>query len=799
VNKKQDFNAALNGYRGFCALLVFAFHLGSAGVVSLPGGTLLKDAAANLWASLAYGVEMFFMISGFVILGSLLRHATLKGFLQDRFIRIYSAWVPALVAVTAVCMVLKMKMFTDVNLLEGLGIFIGNLFLLPPLLPLPLVHQGSWSLSYEWVFYISAVTGAWLLRRSAPQAWAVGAWAIFSCLFVCLYPRSLFFLTGVTVFGLQAWFRRRERWLKFPLFSLLVFLAAWRLTEADKGAVGGTLFTWIGSGQWAAALVAFVASLHMFASIALNASRQFAFLGSRAFQFLGTISYSFYLWHALVMSATKRLANVYIAPRYGIAAAFLVFFISSLAIALLVSWSSWTVFEVKFARLLRKKLVSVPDSRGRFAPRESAAPISSDNRLRCLWIARYIPYPLDAGAKVYSARLAQSLAESGVFVCFIGFGDVAAVPDSAASVEWLGVPGNKGGKVLAVCSTLPIAAAIDSTRAYRLLLEAQLRERWDAVVLDGYGSGWALNRCLAYRGESRVRPPVLVHVSHNHEETLWRAMAIEAAGPAFRRFALRGNANKVRTLERRIVRNVDLLTTITDEDRRTLGRGLGDDRTLCLTPGHTGWVASERRITAATPRRVVMMGSFQWVVKQENLARFVEIADPIFKEHEIELDVIGEVPRELLAALQARCRATHFHGFVADVAPFFTRARIGVVPESIGGGFKLKFLDYIFGRVPVATVSQAAAGLPDELRQAMLSHSSLDGLVRQIVSHMDRLDELNWMQERAFALGKERFRWSTRGERLRQAIADVQQQLAGDQVRSAAQAAHTPDADLAVS
>src|SRR5216684_6009488 len=257
VNKKHDFNAALNGYRGFCALLVFVFHLGSAGVVSLPGGTVLKDAAAYLWASLAYGVEMFFMISGFVILGSLLRHATLKGFLQDRFIRIYSAWVPALVAVTTVCIALKMKMFTDVSFLEGLGIFTGNLFLLPPLVALPLVHQGSWSLSYEWVFYMSAVAGAWLLRRKTPQRWAVGAWAIFSGLFVFLYPRSLFFLTGVTVFGFQAWFGRRERWLKFPLVSLLVFLAAWRLTEADKGELGGTLFAWIGSGQWAAAVVAF--------------------------------------------------------------------------------------------------------------------------------------------------------------------------------------------------------------------------------------------------------------------------------------------------------------------------------------------------------------------------------------------------------------------------------------------------------------------------------------------------------------------------------------------------------------
>jgi peptidoglycan/LPS O-acetylase OafA/YrhL len=799
VNKKHDFNAALNGYRGFCALLVFVFHLGSAGVVSLPGGTWLKDAAAYLWGSLAYGVEMFFMISGFVILGSLLRHATLKGFLLDRFIRIYSAWVPALVAVTAVCIVLKMKMFIDVSFLEGLGIFTGNLFLLPPLLPLPLVHQGSWSLSYEWVFYLSAVAGAWLLRRKAPQAWAVGAWAVFSGLFVFLYPRSLFFLTGVTVFGCQTWFKRRERWLKFPLLSLLLFLVAWRLTEADKAESGGTLFAWLRSGHGAAAVAAFLASLHMFASITLNASRQFVFLGSRAFQFLGTISYSFYLWHALVMSATKRLVNVYIVPQYGVATGFLLFLISSMAIGLLVSWLSWSLFEVRFAKLLRKTFVSGP-RRHPVPPEPAPGCLAIGNRMRCLWIARYIPYPLDAGAKVYSAKLAQSLAESGVFVRFIGFGDARAVPDSAASVDWLEVPGNKRGKAFAVCSTMPMAAAIDSTKAYGSLLEAQLRERWDAIVLDGYGTGWALDRCLVYRDESRAHRPVLVHVSHNHEELLWRAMARESCGPAFKRFALRGNASRVSALERRLVRNVDLLTTITDEDRRSLGAGLDEDRTLSLTPGYTGWVASERRITAATPRRVIIMGSFQWVVKQENLVRFVEIADPTFKEHGIELDIMGDVPQELLSTLRARCRATCFHGFVTDVAPFFARARIAVVPDSIGGGFKLKFLDYIFGRVPVATVTQAAAGLPEELQRTMLSNNSLDGLIREIVSHMDRLDELNRMQESAFALGRERFRWSARGERLRQAIADVQQQLACIHVRrNAAHAAKPRDVNLAVS
>lgn len=363
VSRKQDFNAALNGYRGFCALLVFLFHLGSAGVVSWPRGTLIKDAAAHLWTSLAYGVEMFFMISGFVILASLLRHATLRAFLQDRFIRIYSAWVPALMAVATVCIVLKMKMFAAPGAWEDLGILAGNLFLLPPLLPLPLVHQGSWSLSYEWVFYISAATGAWLLRGKRPQTWAVGTWAICSGLFVCLYPRSLFFSTGVIVFACQPWFRRRERWLKFPLLSLLVFLVAWHLTGADRAELGDTVFDWFRDGRWVAATVAFAASLHLFASITLNASRQFAFLGSRAFQWLGTISYSFYLWHALVMSATKRLANLYVVPQFGSAVGFVFFLLSSITVGLLLSWASWALFEVRFAKFLRKAFVPNPPYR----------------------------------------------------------------------------------------------------------------------------------------------------------------------------------------------------------------------------------------------------------------------------------------------------------------------------------------------------------------------------------------------------------------------------------------------------
>jgi hypothetical protein len=423
---------------------------------------------------------------------------------------------------------------------------------------------------------------------------------------------------------------------------------------------------------------------------------------------------------------------------------------------------------------------------------------SVGNRVRCLWIARYIPYPMEGGAQIYSGNLAQALAQAGAFVRFVGFGDTNAVPETAANVEWRAVPGSKRSRVASALSALPFAAALDATKSYRLMLEAELQEQWDAIVLDGYGTGWALDRSAAYCTERRIHRSILVHVSHNHEELLWRVMGREARGSPLKRLALRRNAAKVARLERRIVRAVDLLTTITDEDRDTLGSPLDRDRSLSLTPGYSGRIVGERCISATTPRRVVIMGSFQWVVKQDNLARFLEIADPIFKERGIILDVVGDIPTSFLSALQPRCRATCFHGFVSNTAPFLASARIGIVPESIGGGFKLKFLDYIFSRVPVASVSQAVAGLSPEIQQSMLKNDSLEGLVSDVVSNIDRFDALNSMQERAFTLGTAQFEWNVRGERFLRAITSIENRvICGRDSNAAMTNSHGPGANLA--
>jgi len=403
---------------------------------------------------------------------------------------------------------------------------------------------------------------------------------------------------------------------------------------------------------------------------------------------------------------------------------------------------------------------------------------SSSGPLRCLWIARYIPYPMDAGAKVYSARLAQSLAQAGASVRVLGFGSLDAVP-AHCSVEHVAVASAQRSQLAALLSPLPIAAAIDATAAYRHLLEQQLCEPWDAIILDGYGSGWALARCRRYAQAHAPRRCALVHVSHNHETVLWRDMARDAQVSLPRRCVLWQNYCKVCALERRLTRGVDLLSVITAEDAASLGAALPAERVLTLTPGYAGYRAPPRTIDARTPRRVLLVGSFRWVMKQENLTRFVAAADPVFRQHGIELDVVGDVPEELLARLRPQCTATHFHGFVDDVAPFLNSARLAVVPEVIGGGFKLKFLDYFFGCVPVVTLSAAAAGLAAELRAAVFNCEDLDGLVSSVVTHIDRLELLNDRQRRAWSASSVLFRWDDRGVLLRQAVLQLTERWRG--------------------
>jgi glycosyltransferase involved in cell wall biosynthesis len=407
--------------------------------------------------------------------------------------------------------------------------------------------------------------------------------------------------------------------------------------------------------------------------------------------------------------------------------------------------------------------------------------VTSSARPRCLWLARALPFPQDSGDRIYSAELARALALAGGQVHFVGLATDAAgtleteVPGDWP-VEWHAVRGGPAARWRAAASLQPLNGALHDTPAYRQVLVRLLDQDWDLIVIDHYGMGWALP-AVRDSLRNRMRHPILIHIAHNHEATVWRDMARAFRGPALRQLALWQNLLKVRRVERQLARSVDLLGCITQEDAKAFAVDPDSAGSVVLTPGFRGLEMPDRALSSAVPRRVVMLGSFRWVIKQENLKALAAHADARFREHGIALDVIGDVPAPLRAAL-SHCASITLHGFVEDVAPFFRQSRMAVVPELIGGGFKLKFLDYVFGRVPVVTLDEAAAGLPPQVRRAMLGCRDLTGLVDTVIARIDDFPALDRLQREAITAARSAFDWSERGQALLNAAVGARRQRA---------------------
>jgi glycosyltransferase involved in cell wall biosynthesis len=390
---------------------------------------------------------------------------------------------------------------------------------------------------------------------------------------------------------------------------------------------------------------------------------------------------------------------------------------------------------------------------------------------KVLWLARMLPLPLRTGDRIYTARLAEALGRSGARVHFVGLANPEAPELTGSeldrSVHWEVLRDRPRAGAAALFSSRPMVAARFGTRRYAARLRALLAdEAWDAVVLDHYGLAWALPLLDAVE---RPRRPVIVHIAHNFETAVAADIARAYSGNPLRKFALARNARLIAAAERELSARAELIVALTPEDAELL-RGIGaQGKILVLPPGYDGPRTSQRTIDAASPRRIGIVGSFDWSAKQISLANFLAASDAIFAQAGIELAVAGQMP----AAFRQRwdkLGATRIAGVVDDLVGFLSDCRIGLVIDAVGGGFKLKVLDYVMTRTPVAALRPALGGQSPEVTRHFLVADDEATLAREIAILIDDIDRLNAMTEAAFEAAAARYDWDANGQQLKAGI-----------------------------
>jgi peptidoglycan/LPS O-acetylase OafA/YrhL len=288
----------LDGIRGIAILAVCAVHWIGQRFPAFEGGYI--------------GVDLFFVLSGFIITTLLVKRApSYRHFLRNRVRRLYPPLVGTVVGITALAWLLPGSALSpETSLRHGLvaAIQASSLWMTVGGAPMD-PFSMTWSLSVEWYFYlIWPLAMLWLRRMPAARAARVTLLAAGGVYFIAAVQPAWWFYYGplahtsellvgaaVAVLLARGWTPKRRIGGGPVLVAAFSFVTLWTVLGTDP----------YSSAYRLVALPLTVGCAVLFILSGYEA-RPARLLSWRPLVATGRISYSLYLWHTLPIVLLSR-------------------------------------------------------------------------------------------------------------------------------------------------------------------------------------------------------------------------------------------------------------------------------------------------------------------------------------------------------------------------------------------------------------------------------------------------------------------------------------------------------------
>ncbi len=317
---------AVTGLRALAATLVFLVHYANFFAPYLDPDSFSCLVAEFLAKSGRCGTSIFFVLSGYLVYGMLLRQPVdYLSFLRRRVQRIYPAFLCVLAVYVLVSLLFPAHSRIPGRFVEAVYYLAQNVALLPGVFAIEPIVTVTWTLSYEFLWYLTLPL---LVRATGLRAWPGRHRVVFFAALAFLYTtscilapqletRTVLYFVGVLLHealrcsGLQRSFTRAGEFGALLTF-LAIFPVTYLLHTRGWHGVPG-----LGPGVLASTCRTLVVALGLSCLIGYGLGREGVLkrlLSWVPLQQIGNLSYSLYLTHGLALHGIGLILSRIVSP-----------------------------------------------------------------------------------------------------------------------------------------------------------------------------------------------------------------------------------------------------------------------------------------------------------------------------------------------------------------------------------------------------------------------------------------------------------------------------------------------------
>ena len=400
--------------------------------------------------------------------------------------------------------------------------------------------------------------------------------------------------------------------------------------------------------------------------------------------------------------------------------------------------------------------------------------------MKILLLTPDLPFPSESGAAIRNIGLIRGLSAAGQRLTLLSFAEKPVKPAGNPLFQLCdavrSAPLPPHGKLKRVIKLLASAEADMKFRLSSAEFQQSLRKllgesEFDLIQFSGLELGCCLPLIQQCKGSAKV-----VYDALNAEAELQRIVAQVDRGD-WRRLPMAlysaMQSRRLASFEREICRGVDGVIAVSQEDRAMLRR-LGGAPVVLVPNGVDAADYAPAAGGTRAPNRLLFSGKMDYRPNVDAAEWFCDAVLPRIRHERADarLLIVGRNPHRRLRKLRS-APGIEVTGWVESVQPYLQRAAIYVAPLRMGSGTRLKILQAMAAGCAVVTTSIGAAGLNEDLRQALVIADEARDFAQAVVALLadeTRRDELG---RRARTQVARHYDWSALTPRLLRAYAEL--------------------------